>query len=75
MVERFREHCARGRALVGEALAGINGVRYAAPVGAFYGFIGVDGLEDSLELAKKLVVKHKVGVAPGVVFGMRARGI
>ena len=74
VVERFRDHCARGRALVGEALAGINGVRYAAPVGAFYAFVGVDGLGDSLDLAKKLVVKHKVGVAPGVAFGEAGEG-
>ena len=29
-VERFRAHCATGRALTGEALGGLNGVRYAA---------------------------------------------
>jgi aspartate/methionine/tyrosine aminotransferase len=73
-VERFRDHCARGRALVGEALAGVNGVRYAAPVGAFYAFVGVDGLGDSLDLAKKLVTKHKVGVAPGIAFGDAGEG-
>lgn len=74
VVARFRDHCARGRELVGEALAGVNGVRYAAPVGAFYAFIGVDGLGDSLDLAKKLVVKHKVGVAPGIAFGDAGEG-
>lgn len=73
-VDRFRAYCARGRALVGEALAGVNGVRYAAPVGAFYAFVGVDGLTDSLDLAKKLVVKHNVGVAPGIAFGDAGEG-
>ncbi len=68
-VAAFHAHCARGRALASEALAGLNGVRYAAPVGAFYAFVGVDGLTDSLDLAKKLVTRHGVGVAPGIAFG------
>jgi aspartate aminotransferase len=73
-VEGFRAHCARGRELASAALAGLNGVRYAAPVGAFYAFVGVDGLTDSLELAKKLVTRHGVGVAPGIAFGDAGEG-
>ena len=73
-VAGFRAHCARGRELASEALAGLNGVRYAAPVGAFYAFVGVDGLTDSLELAKKLVTRHGVGVAPGIAFGDAGEG-
>jgi aspartate/methionine/tyrosine aminotransferase len=73
-VTRFRAHCAQGRALVGEALSGLNGVRYATPVGAFYAFVGIDGMTDSLDLAKRLLVKHKVAVAPGVAFGESGEG-
>jgi aspartate/methionine/tyrosine aminotransferase len=73
-VEGFRAHCARGRELASAALAGLNGVRYAAPVGAFYAFVGVDGLTDSLELARRLVVRHGVGVAPGIAFGDAGEG-
>jgi aspartate/methionine/tyrosine aminotransferase len=73
-VEGFRAHCARGRELASAALAGLNGVRYAAPVGAFYAFVGVDGLTDSLELAKRLVTRHGVGVAPGIAFGDAGEG-
>jgi len=65
----FHAHCARARDLVTEALAGLNGIRYAPPDGAFYAFISVDGLTDSLLLAKRLVTEHKVAVAPGVAFG------
>jgi aspartate/methionine/tyrosine aminotransferase len=71
---RFRDHCAEGRRLVGEALAGLNGVRYAAPDGAFYAFIGIEGLRDSLDLARTLVERHKVAVAPGVAFGASGEG-
>ena len=73
-VERFRAHCATGRALAGQALDGINGVRYAAPDGAFYAFVGVEGLADSLDLALKLVANHRVAVAPGAAFGAAGEG-
>ena len=73
-VERFRAHCATGRTMAGRALDGVNGVRYAAPPGAFYAFVGVEGLTDSLDLAMKLVAKHRVAVAPGVAFGSAGEG-
>ena len=67
-------HCAQGRQLVGEALSGLNGVRYTAPPGAFYAFIGVDGLRDSLGMALNLVRRHGVAVAPGMAFGVAGEG-
>jgi aspartate aminotransferase len=73
-VAGFRAHCARGRAMVSEALAGLNGVRFAAPDAAFYGFIGIDGLTDSLGFAKRLVREQKVAVAPGSAFGPGGEG-
>jgi aspartate/methionine/tyrosine aminotransferase len=77
-VARFRAHCAEGRRLAAEGLAGLNGVRLAAPDGAFYAFIGVDGLTDSrtdtLALALRLVREHGVAVAPGSAFGPGGEG-
>jgi len=73
-VDRFREFCAEGRRLCGEVLGGLNGVRYAAPEGAFYAFVGIDGLRDSLSLARRLVTEHKVAVAPGIAFGDAGEG-
>ncbi len=73
-VERFRAHCATGRALTTDALSGLNGVRYSAPDGAFYAFVGVEGLTDSLALAKRLVTDQHVAVAPGVAFGAAGEG-
>jgi aspartate aminotransferase len=73
-IESFRQHCATGRALAGQALAGINGIRYRPPDGAFYAFLNVDGLRDSLDLAKKLVTRHGVAVAPGIAFGTAGEG-
>jgi aspartate/methionine/tyrosine aminotransferase len=73
-VDAFRTYCAAGRSLAGEALAGLNGVRYRSPTGAFYAFLAVEGLRDSLDLAKKLVTRHGVAVAPGVAFGSAGEG-
>lgn len=73
-MERFRTHCATGRELASQALTGLSGVRYRSPTGAFYAFLTVDGLRDSLDLAKKLVTRHGVAVAPGVAFGAAGEG-
>lgn len=73
-IERFRGHCAAGRQLATDALAGLNGVRYQPPAGAFYAFFAVDGLRDSLDLAKRLVTRHGVAVAPGAAFGDAGEG-
>jgi aspartate aminotransferase len=73
-VDRFRKHCENGRALAGEALAGLNGVRYRPPDGGFYAFLAIEGLDDSLDLAKKLVTRHGVAVAPGMAFGDAGEG-
>jgi aspartate/methionine/tyrosine aminotransferase len=73
-VASFRAHCALGREMAGAALSDLNGVRYAAPVGAFYAFLGVEGMRDSLSLAKRLVSEHGVAVAPGIAFGSAGEG-
>jgi aspartate aminotransferase len=73
-VARFRAHCASGRTLTFDALAGVNGLRCVPPKGAFYAFVGVEGLTDSLSLAKRLVSEHKVAVAPGIAFGAAGEG-
>lgn len=73
-VHRFRAHCAAGRRMALDGLAGLNGIRVAAPDGAFYAFIDVDGETDSLALALRLVRDHGVAVAPGSAFGEGGEG-
>ena len=73
-VSEFRAHCAQGRQLALDGLAGLDGVRLAPPDGAFYAFIGVDGLQDSLALALSLVHGHGVALAPGSAFGEAGEG-
>jgi aspartate aminotransferase len=67
-VESFRAYCAAGRALTAEALHGLGGVRFAPPPGAFYAFLGIEGLTDSLAFALRLVEEYGVAVAPGAAF-------
>ena len=73
-VQEFRAYCAAGRAMTTQALAGLPRVRFAAPPGAFYAFIGVDGLQDSLGFALRLVHTHGVALAPGCAFGAGGEG-
>lgn len=58
-------------------LAGLQampGVEAAAPPGGMYAFFRVDGQTDSLALAKRLVLDHGLGLAPGVAFGPEGEG-
>jgi aspartate/methionine/tyrosine aminotransferase len=73
-VEQFRAYCRAGRAMTTQALAGLNRVRFAAPPGAFYAFIGIEGLTDSLAFALRLVESYGVAVAPGAAFGSGGEG-
>ncbi len=60
--------CRRGRDTVQDFLTGQNRIRWIRPDGAFYGFLHVDGMTDSLGFAQKLVREARVGVAPGSAF-------
>ena len=62
------------RPLVGQHLAGIPGIRYFEPEGAFYSFFGVDGMTDSVTAAKGILATCGVGLAPGRAFGPHGEG-
>jgi aspartate/methionine/tyrosine aminotransferase len=67
--EEMRARCRRGRDVVEQFIAGNNRLRWMRPEGAFYGFLAVDGMTDSLGFASKLALEGGVGVAPGSAFG------
>jgi aspartate aminotransferase len=73
-LETFRAHCAEGRAIAAEFLGALPGVHYASPDGAFYAFIKVDGMTDSVQVAQDLVMRHGIAIAPGVAFGESGEG-
>lgn len=62
--------CAKGRAVVDDFLSRQNRIRWLKPEGAFYGFLHIDGLTDSMTFAEKLALQHRVGVSPGSSFGL-----
>lgn len=61
--------CRAGREVVEDFLREQNSIRWIRPDGAFYGFLQIEGLKNSLEFASGLVHGAKVGVAPGSAFG------
>ena len=62
------------RDVVYQRLAGNARVRIGLPDGAFYAFFAVDGIKDSLAVAKDIVRTAKVGLAPGIAFGPESQG-
>ena len=56
------------------ALSAVPGVQVANPPGGMYAFFRVDGQNDSLAFAKRLVGEVGLGLAPGAAFGDEAEG-
>ena len=50
------------------------GLTIPEPEGAFYLFPRVEGLTDSFGFCKDVLLKTKVGLAPGVAFGAGGEG-
>jgi aspartate/methionine/tyrosine aminotransferase len=55
-------------------LADLPGISVATPDGGMYAFFRVEGEDDSLALAKRLVVDAGLGLAPGAAFGEEGEG-
>ena len=70
LVERLRAN----RDFCVDALRRMPGVTVPEPEGAFYLFPRIGGLTDSFEFCRDLLMKTKVGLAPGVAFGEGGEG-
>jgi aspartate aminotransferase len=64
----------QSRDLCLDALRSMPGVTVPEPDGAFYLFPRVEGLKDSFEFCRRLLLETKVGLAPGVAFGAGGEG-
>lgn len=60
--------CGAGKSVVQDWISTQNRIRWIEPEGAFYGFLHVDGLQNSLDFAIRLVREARVGTAPGSAF-------
>jgi len=63
-----------GRDTLLPRLAALPGVEVATPDGGMYAFFRVQGEDDSLAFAKRLVTEAGLGLAPGAAFGPEAEG-
>ena len=70
LVERLR-NC---RDTLLHLLAAVPRVQVATPLGGMYAFFRVDGENDSLAFAKRLVAEVGLGLAPGAAFGAEGEG-
>lgn len=70
MLQRLKEN--RDFSLA--ALRAMPGVTVPEPDGAFYLFPKIEGLADSFEFCRRLLMQTKVGLAPGVAFGAGGEG-
>jgi len=62
------ERCRKGRDVVQSFVDSQNRIRWMRPEGAFYGFLKIDGMTNSLAFAEDLLRRARVGVAPGSAF-------
>lgn len=65
------QHC---RDILVPLLRALPGVEVAAASGGMYAFFRIAGHDDSLAVAKRLVVEAALGLAPGSAFGSEAQG-
>ena len=70
MLHRLKEN----RDFCLKALRAMPGVTVPEPDGAFYLFPKIEGLTDSFEFCRRLLMETKVGLAPGVAFGAGGEG-
>src|SRR5579863_1980907 len=70
MLRRLKEN----RDVCLSTLQAMPGVTVPEPDGAFYLFPRIDGLTDSFDFCRRLLMETKVGLAPGVAFGSGGEG-
>ncbi|MDP6389373.1 MAG: pyridoxal phosphate-dependent aminotransferase [Alphaproteobacteria bacterium] len=66
--------CRTGREVVSRRLAELPRVTYSPPEAAFYAFFALEGMDNSLSFAQRLVHEAGVGLAPGTAFGPHGEG-
>jgi aspartate/methionine/tyrosine aminotransferase len=73
-VELFRSQLASVKTRLAGALRQLPGVEAPEPDGAMYLFFGIQGRRDSLKLARELIERAGLGLAPGRAFGPEGEG-
>ncbi len=71
---RVVEHFKTCRDTLVPLLAAVPGVQVAAAHGGMYAFFRLEGFDDSMTVAKRLVAEAGLGLAPGDAFAPEAQG-
>lgn len=74
VIRDLRAQCLAGRDIVFDRLESWPQVKAARPKAAFYAFFSVEGMTDSLAMAKRIIDEANVGLAPGSAFGPAGEG-
>lgn len=74
VIRDLRAQCLAGRDIVFDRLESWPMVRAVRPKAAFYAFFTVEGMTDSLAMAKRIIDEANVGLAPGSAFGPAGEG-
>lgn len=69
-----RDRAEKALGILTDYLAPASRIRFARPQGAFYLFLAVDGVTDTMAAAKEIVDRTGVGLAPGSAFGASGEG-
>jgi aspartate/methionine/tyrosine aminotransferase len=73
-IAELRAELSAAKALVLNGLRALPGVEAPEPEGGMYAFFRIDGHPNSLTLAKDLIAKADMGLAPGSAFGPEGEG-
>jgi aspartate aminotransferase len=73
-IAALRSELTAARDLVLGALRQMPGVEAPEPEGGMYAFFRIEGVTDSVALAKDLIDKAGIGLAPGSAFGPEGQG-
>ena len=73
-ISELMEKIQQGYQLSAQRLSEFKRVDFVQPDGAFYCFFSLEGLSDSVSVAKEILSHTKVGLAPGVAFGPEGEG-
>ena len=73
-VREFVTELGHRRDALVDALRTLPGVALGEPDGAMYAFLRIEGQADSLALAKALIRRERLGLAPGAAFGPEGEG-
>jgi aspartate/methionine/tyrosine aminotransferase len=73
-VASIRRDLDRARAIMLERLSAMDGVSAIPPEGGMYVFFRIEGQDQSVDLAKRLIHEARLGLAPGAAFGPEGEG-